>query len=111
MPLTGRQRRLIQCFPVQAGSLNPELLVRRAGRRPAVLPNSEGPRGRPRRTRNAGRARRRHATAASNKAADGPLPACWHLQHRRPVARSRRGAGTARRQGGRRRGRRAGSVR
>jgi hypothetical protein len=45
----------------------------------------------------------------SDKAADRPLPACRHLQHKRPAARSRRGTGTARRQGGRQHHRRAGS--
>jgi hypothetical protein len=91
---TGRQRCLSRIS-------DPVTLARRTSWRPVVLPDSEGPRGRPRRTRNAGRPRRRSATAASDKAADGPLPACRHLQHRKPVVRSRRGTGAARRQGGR----------
>jgi hypothetical protein len=79
-------------------------------------PNSERTRGRPWRTRDAGHARRRSATAAPDKAANGSHRSAgtcstfstFSTEDGRPL---QPGTGTARRQGGRRCGRRAGSGR
>ena len=96
MPSTGRQRRLIPCLPCSSRISEPSYAGEKDQLETCRSPQFRRPAGpatahAERRTR-----KRRSASAAPDRAADGPLPACRHLQHKRPVAprtsRNRNGA-------------------